>query len=216
MPELHHAAGGGRQWPSKHQQIVAAAHKLFLEAGYGATSMDAIAQQACVSKRTVYSHFGGKEALFSDVVASLCQSHFPAILETLTAEASPADFLTEIGRHGHRVLFEGQAVALLRTVIAESAQFPELGELIWQAGMAAANEMVAGFLGEMERRGQLRITGSLELAAAQFLELVRGPLMWPLLLGIGRPPSKEEREEVLHQAVDVFLHGVARRDSVTH
>ena len=154
--------------------------------------------------------------MFADVVANLCQSHMPPALESLTAETSPAEFLTEIGRHGHRILFEGQAVALTRTVIAESAQFPELGEMIWQAGMAAGIEMVAGYLGEMEHRGQLRITGGLELAASQFLELVRGPLMWPLLLGFGKPPSEEERELVLRQAVDVFLNGVARRDDVTH
>lgn len=216
MPEQHHAAFVGRRWPSKHQQIVAAAHKLFLETGYGATSMDAIAEQACVSKRTVYSHFGSKEALFGDVITNLCQSHRPAGLDSLAADASPAEYLTEIGRHGHRVLIEGQAVALMRTVIAESINFPELGELIWQVGMAAAIEMVAGFLGEMERRGQLRITGGLELAASQFLELVRGPLMWPLLLGFGKPPSEEERELVLRQAVDVFLNGVARRDDMAH
>lgn len=178
--------------------------------------MDAIAEQACVSKRTVYSHFGSKETLFADVVTNLCQSQSPPALDFLAPDASPAEFLTEIGRHGHRILFEGQAVALMRTVIAESTQFPELGELIWQAGMAAGIKMIAGYLGEMERRGQLRITGGLELAASQFLELVRGPLIWPLLLGIGQPPSEDERDLVLRQAVDVFLNGVARRDIVTH
>ncbi len=39
--------------PTKRELIAAAARKLFLEAGFGATSMDAIAAQAGVSKRRV-------------------------------------------------------------------------------------------------------------------------------------------------------------------
>ncbi len=215
MPEPRHAAGGG-QWPSKHHQIVVAAHRLFLEAGYDATSMETIAEQARVSKRTVYSHFGSKEALFSDVIAGLCRSCCPTGLDAPAADASPTEYLMAIGRHGHRVFFESQAIALIRRVIAESAHFPELGQLIWQAGMAGAIATVADYLSEMERRGQLRFAGSPELAAHQFLELVRGPLIWPLLFSIGEPPTEEEREQVLRQAVDVFLNGVAVRDTVTH
>ncbi len=48
--------------------IVEAATALFLDAGYGAVSMDAIARRAGVSKRSVYSYFSGKEALFGAVM----------------------------------------------------------------------------------------------------------------------------------------------------
>lgn len=39
----------------------------FLEKGFQATSMDALAARAGVSKRTVYNHFASKEALFQAI-----------------------------------------------------------------------------------------------------------------------------------------------------
>ena len=58
------AAGGEEPASPKRTAIVAAATELFTQSGYGAVSMDAIAAKAGVSKRTVYSHFPGKDVLF--------------------------------------------------------------------------------------------------------------------------------------------------------
>src|SRR5690348_1885857 len=51
-------------WQRKHDAIAAAALVLFARDGYERTSVDAIAAEAGVSKRTVYSHYGDKESLF--------------------------------------------------------------------------------------------------------------------------------------------------------
>src|SRR5882757_1318199 len=51
-------------WQRKHAAIAAAALVLFARDGYERTSVDAIAAEAGVSKRTVYSHYGDKENLF--------------------------------------------------------------------------------------------------------------------------------------------------------
>jgi TetR/AcrR family transcriptional repressor of mexJK operon len=51
-------------WQRKHDAIAAAAMVLFARDGYERTSVDAIAAEAGVSKRTVYSHYGDKERLF--------------------------------------------------------------------------------------------------------------------------------------------------------
>jgi|GEM_PF-2234548 len=58
---------------TKQTQIVEAAAALFLRSGFGAVSMDMIAATANVSKRTVYSYFSTKEALFVAVMDALCQ-----------------------------------------------------------------------------------------------------------------------------------------------
>ena len=44
-------------WQRKHDAIAAAAPVLFARDGYERTSVDAIAAEAGVSKRTVYSHY---------------------------------------------------------------------------------------------------------------------------------------------------------------
>ena len=53
---------------AKRQVIVRAATQVFLESGYGTASMDTIAAVAGVSKQTVYSHFGAKDALFEAII----------------------------------------------------------------------------------------------------------------------------------------------------
>ncbi|GAB3383574.1 TetR/AcrR family transcriptional regulator [Amycolatopsis echigonensis] len=49
-------------------KIVAAACELFVEKGYGATSLQDVATRAGVAVQTIYFVFGAKRALFKDVV----------------------------------------------------------------------------------------------------------------------------------------------------
>jgi TetR/AcrR family transcriptional regulator of autoinduction and epiphytic fitness len=53
---------------------VQAAVQEFRRLGYDATSMDAIAASAGVSKRTVYNHFPGKEDLFAAILQRLWET----------------------------------------------------------------------------------------------------------------------------------------------
>ncbi len=49
--------------------LVAAARELFAKDGYAATSLDAVAKKAGVTKGAVYHHFEGKQTLFEAVFA---------------------------------------------------------------------------------------------------------------------------------------------------
>jgi len=48
----------------RHEQIVEAARALFVRLGYRRSSMDEIATEAGLAKRTLYLHFDSKEAIF--------------------------------------------------------------------------------------------------------------------------------------------------------
>src|SRR5437588_9733720 len=86
------------------ERLRAAAHQLFLQQGYLATSIDAILAEAGVSSReTLYRHYASKEALFADVLRHLTLEQ-PSFLETIAALPSPHDLaslrlaLTRISR----------------------------------------------------------------------------------------------------------------------
>src|SRR5258708_32205114 len=72
---------GGR--PSRQQaarlgeRILDAATHFFMSHGYGATSIEAVARRARVSKRTVYHRFDDKPALFVAVVHRIIDSLRP-------------------------------------------------------------------------------------------------------------------------------------------
>ena len=61
----------------KRAAILEAAKRLFSDQGFDGASMDQIAAEAGVSKLTVYSHFGDKEALFSAAVRAKCEEMLP-------------------------------------------------------------------------------------------------------------------------------------------
>src|SRR5215831_13258733 len=72
---------GGRPSRSHSQQlgerILDVATQLFLAHGYGATSIEAVAQRARISKRTFYHRFPDKAALFSAVVRRIIEELRP-------------------------------------------------------------------------------------------------------------------------------------------
>lgn len=53
----------GRSGEATRARILRVAYRLFYRRGYGRVSMDAVAEAAGVTKRTVYQHFDSKDAL---------------------------------------------------------------------------------------------------------------------------------------------------------
>src|SRR5207302_5736822 len=82
-PSIARRGPGGR--PSRlesarlSERILDVATAIFLGQGYGATSIEAVARQARISKRTVYHRFSGKEVLFETVVRRLIERWAPGL-----------------------------------------------------------------------------------------------------------------------------------------
>src|SRR5438067_2069433 len=80
-PRVRPRGQGGR--PSRLQsaqlsdRILDVATALFLGDGFGATSIEAVAKHAGISKRTFYHRFRGKEELFQSVVRRLIERWMP-------------------------------------------------------------------------------------------------------------------------------------------
>jgi AcrR family transcriptional regulator len=123
-------------WQRKHDAIAAAALVLFARDGYERTSVDAIAAEAGVSKRTVYSHYGDKENLFLVVlsetydimrerVRDIVDRHLRDVEEVRPAlTASVREIVRTITRSPERS-------TLVRLLISEAPHFPAILDL-WQ------------------------------------------------------------------------------------
>ena len=193
--------------PDKREQIVAAARKLFLGTGYGATSMDAIAEEANVSKRTVYSHFQNKENLFGAVIVGLCESMGGPSAWLLSVDQPPEEALTAYGRQILKIVLNPEALAVFRVVLSESPQFPEISQTFCSSGPDPMCGMLSAYLAELDSAGIVAV-GDPHVAAEQFINMVKGPYFTRLLFGVGEPPSEAEAERALDQAVSIFLKGV--------
>jgi len=74
--------------PRMEQHLLDIACRLFVASGYDLTTMDAIAMEARVSKRTLYLRYPKKELLFAAVVADHTARSFAAVEAVLERFAS--------------------------------------------------------------------------------------------------------------------------------
>ena len=87
--------------------------------------------------------------------------------------------------------------AILQRVVAESNEFPDLGQKFWATGPGRLEAFVAGHLAEAGRRGLLDVK-DLGRAAARFVGLVTGVYLLPLLVGArSRPSEREMRRDLM-------------------
>lgn len=194
---------GGEAQRGKAQQILKAAAEIFMDQGYGAASMDAIARRAGVSKATLYAHFQGKEQLFAAIVAEQCQR---IAREVTMAESDLADLrggLLAIGRNFLERITSPHALAIHRIVVAEAARFPELGQVFYETGPSQLMTQLARFLAAAADRSELEVSAP-HRAAEHFLGLIRGDLHLRCVLGLVRQPDAAEIDRIVADGVGVF------------
>lgn len=168
---------------AKRLAIVDAAIREFLDQGFAATSMDAIAARAGVSKRTVYNHYPAKLDLFRAVVAGLYEGLEAPERTGLMPDQPPTQALPAFARTVLAHLRRPDNLALLRLIIAERHRVPELGLDDQAGGRGPALMVLEAYLAEQDRRGTLRVPHP-RLAAQQFLGGIKEGVYWPALLGL--------------------------------
>ncbi len=183
--------------------IVSAAVSVFLESGFDNANMVQIAQKAEVSKQTLYSHFGSKEALFKEAITSACRAHTPEGLETIN-NMSLEDTLRSVGRRLCELIFSEDAVRLESLCIAGASSHPEASLMYWQAGPAWVKAFLVNCLQTQIDRKRLFVDDA-ELAAEQFIALLCSNKKHKLLLGV-EEYDNEEIGSIVDQAVTFFIN----------
>ncbi|NQU61270.1 MAG: helix-turn-helix transcriptional regulator, partial [Rhodospirillales bacterium] len=92
-----------------------------METGFGSTSMDAIAAEAGVSKRTVYSHFENKETLFAAIMGDMCRIIGGSNPDEPIPDENPELVLNTVGLHILHSVMDPEALDVFRVVLAENA-----------------------------------------------------------------------------------------------
>ena len=185
--------------------IIAAAAQVFLQSGFDSASMLKIAKNAGVSKQTLYSHFGSKEALFMEAITSTCRKYTPEGLESV-ANMSLEDTLKSIGRSLCELILSEEAIRLESLCIAGANKHAEVSEMYWQAGPEWVRKFLIDCFQTQVDNGHLVIEDT-ELAARQFTSLLFADKKSKLLLGLEKI-SNEEISEIVDQAVSFFLSAV--------
>ncbi len=145
----------------KRAQIRAAAKHLFLQHGFQATSTDAIAAAASISKETLYRYYAKKEDLFVDVLRSLTieRLFWVQLMERLTEPKNTQELRVLLQTTAQGLLetmMQPEYLAILRLIVAESPRFPELGDLFRQTVLAQGFNYFLTLLRSGQRNGAVR------------------------------------------------------------
>ena len=206
------ASPGRPKDPGKRAAILAAAKGLFLARGYEGTAMDAVAQEAGVSKLTVYSHFQDKDSLFLEAVRAVCEDLLPADLFVARFEGPMRDQLLRIARAFFRLITSDEAIAVHRIMGQQLPPGSPLPHLFWEAGPRRIQEAFADFLRAEVAAGELQVHAC-TLAAQQFFALLKGEYHARLVCSCPAPIAGPALERHLEATVDMFLraYGPGRR-----
>jgi TetR/AcrR family transcriptional repressor of mexJK operon len=203
----HPAPATGSRGDLRREAILKAATELFLEKGYGGTSIGAVNRRAGGSRTSIYQYFGSKEALFGAIVAQKCGEILMVLAEPDVAQRPPREALTRFGYRFLEIVLGTEGIALTRAVIADSARFPELAVVFHEAGPVAGKARLARYLADQSARGALRIADPAR-SARQLADMMIGTLQMRALLGV-TPPDEAERMRVVDEAVETFLKATA-------
>lgn len=180
--------------------ILEAATVAFRDEGYECTSMDRIAELAGASKRTVYNHFGSKEALFQTVVERLFAG-VKALQEVAWDPDRPLeDQLSDFARSKTLVTEQDSTRCLMRVVLGVFIRQPELVREVIRSAKDETSLVV--WLRHAHDAGRLHVPDP-ELAATVFWAMAGGALFWPQLLE--GPMEPERRDLLMREVVDTFL-----------
>jgi TetR/AcrR family transcriptional regulator, mexJK operon transcriptional repressor len=148
-----------------------AAVATFLELGYAGASMEAIAKAAGVTRRSLYTRYADKRALFASVIpwalARFVDDEVVADVDGDDLEAA----LLAVGRAAVTRAVHPQNVRLKQIAMSEAAMFPEFKvsaeSMMWAGRQRAVTEL----LRRHAELGNIDV-GDPELAAEHFLAMV--------------------------------------------
>jgi len=186
------------------ERLVAIASSMFIENGYRATSLEAVAGAAGVAKKTIYSQFGDKAALFRYVFKVLADRH--AKLSPLDLDEPFRDGLIRRATLIVESAFEPNSIAFNQLVVREGMNFPELRGSKTEIAETSMMQPLTAFVGR-------QMEGVSELDVRLLCELFVGLLLGRYSELVAHPSIANERAwyspERIERICDFFIAGAA-------
>ena len=155
----------------RREEILAAAERCFVRAGFHQTSMQEICAEAAMSPGNLYRYYESKVA----IIAGIAERDRAEVLTQLANAPFSSDFfgtLAGLARH-HVVERTADEVALCAEIMAESRRNPEIAR-IFQAFDADVKARLVAVLREAAARGDIRSDIDFEGVVTMMMVMVDG------------------------------------------
>ena len=187
---------------SKNEAILDAAMEVLGERGITAP-MEEIARRACVSKQTIYNHYGSKAELVR-ALASRRVHEMTAPLATPEGLDDPAQALAGFARVLLRAVITPRGMSLYRMAMINALEMPDVAHAMFEAGPKESRARLAVFLALETQVGRLHCPDPLQ-AAEFFAGMVLGSHQAAALLGVPVTFTDPKIDEIAREAAARFL-----------
>ncbi len=197
------------QAETRKRELLERALYHFLAKGFDQTTIEAVAADVGMTKRTVYARYPEKTALFLAAVRCAVERMIVPLHELEALDrGNIAQTLAAVARMRLDQVMTPQGLQLQRIINTESYRFPEIFTLHYELGARPVIDFLAALLARETAAGRLAIAKP-AMAANVFMSMVvSGPVR---IIVSGNRISKAEIEERMSFAIRLFLDGARPR-----
>ena len=189
------------------EKILDAATALLLQSGFDRFSIDAVARQGGVAKKTVYALIGGREDLVGQIVAhwtdALDASEYP--ISEVAHDGARSSALHALLRDISYIALSPQAIALFRLIASDKEARQRLAKVYNTNGIEKACRSLKSLLLRYQDAGLMKAFDRDVIARAMLSVLIAEPLR-RAAIGIDDPlvESEKQREHDIARCISVF------------
>ena len=200
---------------ARPQELLDAALDLFVEKGFAATRSEEVAARAGASKGTLYLYYPSKEELLKEVIRHNVVNQIAEGVEIVRAFEGPSTVLLgDILRLWWERCGETRASGILKLMMSEVRNFPEIAQFWVEEVTQPADRMVAEIVQRGIDRGEFRA-----VKVDDVVHALIAPLLFLVMnkhsLGACVPSAKLDARAVIEAQIDLVLHGLAPRAAAT-
>ena len=174
----------------------------FVRLGFAETSLVEIALSAGVATRTLYQHFGDKEALFREVIFA---RDAETALDPPTVKPGDTLFsaLMRTAAYANAVTYRERSVGLMRLMIAESSRFPKFMQSVALSIFSRFRRNIENVMKELAAAGLIP-DGDHARSAELFSDLVLGS--HPIMTYTDWDPTAPSESDI-RERLELFILG---------
>ncbi|MFD2232374.1 TetR/AcrR family transcriptional regulator [Phaeospirillum tilakii] len=187
-------------------KVVEAATHLILTQGYPAMTMEAVAQQAKIAKKTVYRFAASREELIGLIVANWTDAFPPAFAADATDPAEAIRVLENLLVLIAQRVLTAEAVGLFRLLVHDLPGRDAVLAIYGRNGIERSRGLLSDWLARHRSRGVLGMADP-ALAADLILSMVVAEPLRRIAIGIAEPQPAWDIRPRVRAALDLLKLG---------
>ncbi|HUP08824.1 MAG TPA: TetR/AcrR family transcriptional regulator [Caldimonas sp.] len=200
-----------RRKDARPHELLEAALDLFVEKGYAATRSEEVALRAGVSKGTLYLYYPSKEELLKAVIRANVVNQIAEGVDMIREYEGPtSELLAQVLRLWWERMGETRASGILKLMMSEARNFPEIAQFYVDEVIRPSHEMIAALLRRGIERGDFR-----PVQVDDVVHALVTPLLFLVMnkhsLGACSAGSMLDPKPIIEAQIDLVLNGLEPR-----